>query len=193
VACCCGAGGGTEAVGGGGGEDGGAAQEASARAARDGSRKPAGRIARGREYAVFIGAILYEPAPPPAPWPAGGGGGTDKRAGVAVLLQGSPRRTGGAAAASWSSPRARWGRGHPPFFAANCSERGHRVDRPAQPLRARARMIGIDIPSSRAAGLRRVNSGWGYRPSAGGRSRTLAQSPWLRCSRTVEYSLMTPE
>jgi len=51
---------------GGGGGDGGAAQEASARAASAGSRKPAGRMGRGREYGVFIGAILYEPATPPA-------------------------------------------------------------------------------------------------------------------------------
>jgi hypothetical protein len=47
-----------------GGEVGGAAQEASARAASVGSRKPAGRIGRGREWGSFIGAILYEPAPP---------------------------------------------------------------------------------------------------------------------------------
>ena len=59
---CCGAGGGTEAVGGGG--DCGAAQEASARTARVGSRKPAGRIGKGRKWAAFIGAILYQPAPP---------------------------------------------------------------------------------------------------------------------------------
>ena len=64
-ACCCGAGGGTEAVGGGDGGGGGAAQEASARAARAGSRKPTRRIGRSREGTAFIGAILYAiPAPP---------------------------------------------------------------------------------------------------------------------------------
>jgi hypothetical protein len=61
-------------MGGGDGGEGGAAQETSARAARAGSRKPAGRIGRGREYEVFIGAILYEPAPPAEPWATCGEG-----------------------------------------------------------------------------------------------------------------------
>ena len=50
-------------------------------AARVGSRKPAGRIGKGREWGAFIGAILYQPAPPPEPWAAGGKGG-HRRAGV---------------------------------------------------------------------------------------------------------------
>ena len=55
-------------------KDGGAAQEARVRAAKDGSRKPAGRMGMGREWAAFIGAILYEPASTPAGGEAGGGG-----------------------------------------------------------------------------------------------------------------------
>ena len=43
-----------------------------------GSRKPAGRIGKGRKWAAFIGAILYQPAPPPEPWAAGGGREADR-------------------------------------------------------------------------------------------------------------------
>ena len=60
---------------------------ASARAAKAGNRKPAGRIGRGREWAAFIGAILYEPAAPPEAWAAGGGGGADRAAGGAGQTQ----------------------------------------------------------------------------------------------------------
>ena len=48
-ACSGGAGGGTEALGGGDGDGDRAAKAASARAATDGSRKPAGSIGRDRE------------------------------------------------------------------------------------------------------------------------------------------------
>ena len=96
MACCCGAGGGTEAVG--GGAEGEAAQEASARAARVGNRKPAGCIVRGREWAAFVGAILYEPAPPPHPGQPAAGvgqiGGPGAGPGPGLGAMG---RTGGAA------------------------------------------------------------------------------------------------
>lgn len=72
-------------------KDGGAAQEAKVRAAKDGSRKPAGRMGMGREWAAFIGAILYEPAPPPEAWAAGGRGGAGRR-GEGIKVSASSRR-----------------------------------------------------------------------------------------------------
>ena len=97
-------------------------QEARARAAKDGSRKPAGRIGRGREWVAFIGAILYEPSTPPVDGAGGGRDGAGRWGGVVARPRAggdSPRRPPAAGPdhrQGWASAGPGWGAaaGFPP-------------------------------------------------------------------------------